>query len=185
MITKTYKHDTSRGYFLAYKGKGQIVTRAGLAVVFGVALPTVDSWVRSGCPFVVRGGRGKEWQFNTADVSSWLKEKAREEAVGDGPVDIDEARLRKLAAEAEMAELELAKAKGEVASIRDFERVEASKNTIIRQNIMNVPGRAVLQLLGCTDEIEFKEKLRAELFLALETAAKSDLELSDEEDQGE
>ena len=167
---------------MAYKGKGQIVTRAGLADVFGVALPTIDGWVRSGCPFIQRGGRGKEWQFNTADVASWLKEKAKEESVGAGPIDIEEARLRKLTAEAEMAELELAKARKEVAPIREFELAQSSIMAAIRQNVMNVPSRAVLQLLGCTDESEFKSKLRTELVLALETAAEADLDVSEDDD---
>ena len=53
--------------------KGQNVSRAGLAEVFGVALTTVDSWVKKGCPVVVRGhGKGQEWKFNTAQISSWL-----------------------------------------------------------------------------------------------------------------
>jgi len=41
---------------------------------------------------------------------------------------------------------------------------------------MNVPQRAVLQLLGETDERAFKEKLKAELVLALETSAEEELE---------
>ena len=52
--------------------KGKQVTRQALADVFGVSLPTIDAWVRKGCPFVEKGGRGQEWQFNTAQVSKWL-----------------------------------------------------------------------------------------------------------------
>ena len=51
--------------------KGKQVTRQALADVFGVSLPTIDAWVRKGCPFVEKGGRGQEWQFNTAQVSKW------------------------------------------------------------------------------------------------------------------
>lgn len=38
---------------------------------------------------------------------------------------------------------------------------------------MNVAQRAAHQLLGCTDETEFKTKLRAEMVLALEGAARA------------
>ena len=162
--------------------KGQVVTRSGLADLFGMSLPTVDGWVRSGCPFIQRGGRGKEWSFNTADVSKWLRDKAREEGSGTSLADESELKRRKLAAEAEKAELELAKAKGEVATVEDFERAQSAMMAAIRANMRNVPGRAVLQLLGCTDEVEFKSKLMDEIDLALVTAAEADLDIPDEED---
>ncbi len=156
--------------------KGKQVTRQALADVFGVSLPTIDAWVRKGCPFVEKGGRGQEWQFNTAQVSKWLRDRDVEEATGDIPDDMDELKLRKQKAETELAELELAEKKGEVALIAEFERAQSMVFAAIRANIMNVPQRAVLQLLGETDERAFKEKLRAELILALETSAEEELE---------
>lgn len=163
---------------------GRIVNRSGLAEMFGVALPTVDGWVRQGVPVVQRGGRGRQWEFDTADVANWIRDKAVAEATGDVQADEAELKRRKLQAETTKAELELAKAKGEVATIRDFERAQAAAFAQIRANIMNVPQRVVIQLLGETDESEFKRKLRAELTLALETAAAADLVMdgSDETD---
>lgn len=156
--------------------KGKQVTRQALADVFGVSLPTIDAWVRKGCPFVEKGGRGQEWQFNTAQVSKWLRDRDVEEATGGIPDDIEQLRIRKQKAETELAELELAEKKGEVALIAEFERAQAMVFAAIRANIMNVPQRAVLQLLGETDERAFKEKLKAELVLALETSAEEELE---------
>jgi len=83
---------------------------------------------------------------------------------------------RKLAAETEKAELELAKAKGEVALIADFERAQALVFAAIRTNVLNVPQRVVLQLLGETNETRFKETLRQELAAALEQSAKTQFE---------
>ena len=156
--------------------KGKQVTRQALADVFGVSLPTIDAWVRNGCPFVEKGGRGQEWQFNTAQVSKWLRDRDVEEATGGIPDDIEQLRIRKQKAETELAELELAEKKGEVALIAEFERAQSMVFAAIRANIMNVPQRAVLQLLGETDERTFKEKLKAELILALETSAEEELE---------
>ncbi len=48
-----------------------IVNRAELASIFDISLPTVDAWVRKGCPVVERGGRGREWQFFVPDVFNW------------------------------------------------------------------------------------------------------------------
>ena len=161
--------------------KGREVTRQGVADIFGVSLPTVDSWIRSGCPFLRKGGRGQEWQFNTSHVSKWLQDRAVDEVTGDIPDDIEALKIRKAKAETELAELELAEKRGEVALISEFERAQAMAYGTIRTNILNVPQRAVLQLLGETDERVFKEKLKAELILALETSAESDLDDEDDE----
>lgn len=161
--------------------KGKQVTRQALADVFGVSLPTIDAWVRKGCPFVEKGGRGQEWQFNTAQVSKWLRDHDVEEATGGIPDDMDELKLRKQKAETELAELELAEKKGEVALVSEYEKVWAMSMGQLRQNIMGVPQRAVLQLLGETDELVFKEKLRAEIILALEQTVESNFE-DDEDD---
>ncbi len=169
---------------MASKGKGQTLNRGEVAEFFGVTPPTVDGWVRAGCP-VKKGQRGVASEFNSADVAAFLREKARQEGSGTALADESELKRRKLAAEAERAELELAKEKGEVAPVREFERAQAAAMASVRANMRNVPRRAVLQLLGCTDENEFKTKLMAEIDLALETAADADLDLSedDEDDQ--
>ena len=43
------------------KSKGQVVNRADLANINGVSLPTIDDWVRRGCPVMQRGARGRAW----------------------------------------------------------------------------------------------------------------------------
>jgi len=164
--------------------KGQTVNRSGLADVFGVALPTVDGWVRQGVPVVTRGGRGRQWEFDTADVAEWLRDKAVAEATGNVQADEAELKRRKLQAETTKAELELAKAKGDVAPVREFERAQAAAFAQIRANIMNVPERVVLQLLGETNEVEFKKKLTDELTLALQAAATAELVMDEETEDG-
>lgn len=166
---------------MATKGKGTHVNRAGLADVFGVVTTTIDAWVRAGCPVVQRGSRGVEWTFNTAEVARWREDERVKQAAGDAPADVEALDKRKRLADTLMAELSLSKAKGEVAPVIEFERVTARLMATIRTNVMNVPSRAVLQLLGETDETAFKRKLRAELTLALEQSAESDLEPEDED----
>src|SRR5689334_3744886 len=63
--------------------KGLIVNRVGLAEIFGVSLPTVDAWVRGGCPYLQRADRdrGIPWQFNTAAVIAWCDERAKQTTV--------------------------------------------------------------------------------------------------------
>lgn len=159
-----------------------IVNRQELSQAMGISLPTVDRWIRDGCPVKQRGTKGVAWEFNLPDVVNWWGERQRQAAAGDAPTDIEDAKRRKIAAEASLAELELAKAKGEVAPIRDFERTWSAMMASIQQNVMNVPQRVVVQLLGETNETVFKQKLRAELTLALEQAATADLDVPDDAD---
>jgi len=161
--------------------KGQNVSRAGLAEVFGVALTTIDSWVKKGCPVVARGhGKGQEWKFNTAQISAWLQDEAVDRATGGIPDDFETLKCRKMLADAQLAELELAQKKGEVAHIEEFERMWSLAMGQLRQNILGVPQRAVLQLIGETDERKFKTKLRAEIVLALDQSVELDRPEEDE-----
>lgn len=125
---------------------------------------------------LVRVARNK---FRLADAMRVLLDEAAENNEGS---ELQKERLRKLRAEASLAELTLARERGLVALLSEFERVQASRWATVRANVMQVPTRAVLQLLGCTDESEFKAKLKAELILALKTAANATLELPDEPD---
>lgn len=100
-------------------------------------------------------------------------------AAGDGS-ELQKQRVRKLRAEADRVELELAKARGEVALISEFERVQTARNTLIRTRVMEVPRRAVLALLGEKSELRWKQILTEELRLALTAAATTELDLKDE-----
>jgi phage terminase Nu1 subunit (DNA packaging protein) len=164
------------------KGRGQKVNRTELAAVFGVSLPTVDQWVRDGCPFDQKAvGKGRPWIFDTADVSTWLQGRARDEVQGDGPVEEAKLKRRRVTADTVRAELDLAKELGLVAPVAEFERAQAKVNAVIRQSVMTVPERAVMRLLGETDAIRFKEVLRAELADALSHAANAEIDFSEDE----
>lgn len=45
--------------------------RAEVAEWFEVSLPTVSAWIRSGCPFIQKGGRGTPWVFDLLAVAEW------------------------------------------------------------------------------------------------------------------
>lgn len=168
---------------MAFKGKGRHVNREELAEIFGVSLNTITSWLRNGCPYEQKGRQGKPWRFNTRDVSEWREEQAQIKATGDGPMDETELKLRKLAAEAAQAELDLARDRKQLAPVEEFQRAWAMQSAVIRANIMNVGDRVVTQLIGETDEARFKEVLKAEHIQALEAAADADIELEPEDEE--
>lgn len=159
---------------------GVKLNRAGLAEHMGVSLPTVDRWVKEGMPVLQRGARGVEWAFDLAEVIRWWGDRKAAAAAGEVD-DIAEIEKRTAKAKMEQAELALARDKSLVAPIAEFERAQSAMMAAIRQNVLNVPQRAVLQLLGETNETIFKQKLRAELTLALEQSAAADLAISDDD----
>jgi phage terminase Nu1 subunit (DNA packaging protein) len=64
---------------------------------------------------------------------------------------LDEAILRKTRAEADLKELQLARERGEVASIADVERVLVAANKSIQTRILALPSAVAPQLIGLDD----------------------------------
>ncbi|EAM3588059.1 terminase small subunit [Salmonella enterica] len=155
--------------------KGREVNRSGLAEVFGVSLPTVDNWRRAGCPTLAIGGSGKSYSFDTAAIADWLRERAVRSATGETAQTEDELKLRKLEAETVMAELELAKARGEVAPVDQMGRMVAHAFSEVRAGMRNIPGRVVSLLIGENDQRRFKRVLLEEIDQVLTALANADL----------
>jgi len=91
-------------------------------------------------------------------------------------------RVRKLAADATLSELALAKAKGEVALVGEFERAQSIRFALIRARIMQIPQRAVVQIVAERDETKIKAVLAAEIHQALTDAADQEIDETDLEE---
>lgn len=96
-------------------------------------------------------------------------------AGGGGAKQLMAERVRKLAADATLAELTLAKAKGEVALVSEFERGQSIRFALIRARMLQVPQRAVVQIVAERDESKIKAVLFAEINEALTDAADEEL----------
>jgi len=168
-------------------GNGQKVNRAGLAAVYGVSLPTVDAWVRAGCPFDQRGaGKGKAWIFDTADVGRWREQRAKEEATGDTVVDEMALKRRRNLADTLSAEFDLLERRKLVAPIDQMERNVAKVLAEVASNLRgNLITRCVSQLLGETDKRTFKKIMLGEIDEVLESLADLDLTAEDKFDDEE
>jgi len=121
-------------------------------------------------PYLQKGGRGKEWSFDTADIITWIKDQAITDAVGDlTQVHEEELKRRKLAAETTIVEIEAAKKKGEVVLLVDVERTIRDLCIELRAMMMLVPQRAA------SHDPELKRVLEDEIKEALKDAL--DIEL--------
>jgi len=131
------------------------VSKTDLATYLGVHLTSITTWVRNGCPYVVKGSVNKPWVFNTADVIDWRQDRAVQKALGDTKLlDIDEGRRRKVAAEAGLAELELAQKQGEVVEIDSICAAVADDYSNVRAKLLSLPTKLAPQVAVYDDTAE-------------------------------
>jgi phage terminase Nu1 subunit (DNA packaging protein) len=167
---------------MARPAEGRKVNRSELSVIFGVSLPTVDTWIRQNCPGVkVGAGKGGGWTFDTAEVSLWLQKRAADDAGGAEVADENALKRRRMAVTLKSDELALARDMGEVVPIDQVKRLRARSYAMMRQTIMTVPSRVAMSLVGEKSEIRIKQVIAAELTDALNRFADQDIELSDDE----
>lgn len=97
------------------------------------------------------------------------------------PIDyhVEKARLTKN--QADLAEIEAAKARGEVADVELVARAWANVCAEARIRFRNIPARVVSALVGETDERKVKAVLTAELDQVLEGMADFDATVHEEE----
>ncbi|PUE21853.1 hypothetical protein B9Z43_01340 [Limnohabitans sp. MMS-10A-192] len=99
------------------------------------------------------------------------------------PIDYHMEKARLTKAQADTAEIELAKARQDVASVKQIEKNLAGVFAEVRTNIRNVPDRVVSSLIGMTDEREFKARLLREIDLVLDALAEADVLIEPSEDE--
>lgn len=155
-----------------------------MAELFGKSLVTIDAWVRRGMPVVERGHRTKEWKFDTSLVAEWREKQAVENALANiSDVEIEEARRRKLAAEAGILEIELKKKRNDVIDRDEVEKGLTHAYITIKQRLRTIPERIIPQLIGETDEVYASELLLDEIDDALLELSQLDYSFNEESDQ--
>ncbi|MCP5424937.1 MAG: terminase small subunit [Gammaproteobacteria bacterium] len=110
-----------------------------LAEIFNVRRHTIVGWVNRGCPVIHKSDRVKrqDWQFDLAEVVRWHEEQSKQQMLQHEPVSslvgaedeqtrIEKAQRRKAVAEAEIAELQLAKTRGDLIEKRKVKEILAS-----------------------------------------------------------
>jgi phage terminase Nu1 subunit (DNA packaging protein) len=161
-----------------------LVNRAGLADALGISVQTVDAHVRRGMPAAFRGSRGKQWSFEVAACVGWLLEQKGKEGLGDTTgLDLDEARRRKMAAEAALAEYDLAEKRGDVIQIDLSAKMVTEVFTSVRTRFLAIPSKLAPIMAAITTPEEARDILDGAINEALsELASTDDLEPHDDRD---
>lgn len=145
------------------------VTKAELCRLLDYSTTAVSQWVSKGCPYVQKGSKSRQWIFDVPAVVAWREEQAALQAVGDTKsLDIDEARRRKLASEAAMLELELAKRKGELVEIDAVAEAVGDDYANLRAKLLSIPVKLSPQIIGITQASEAQQMFEDLIYEALE-----------------
>lgn len=143
---------------------GKICNLNELAAHLDVTRQTVDRWLKAGCPYVTKADRdaGKEWELDLAAVVDWRKDREVEKAIGTASgATIDEAKRRKTAAEAELAELDLAERRGQVVAVAAVMKFFGDQVSSARARLLALPTKAAPLMVPITDVVEAREQLDA------------------------
>lgn len=136
------------------------LSTAEAAKLFDVDERTIRNWMTgNGLPFTGDGKRRRisasaavQWYVSWRLAESGKSGKKRPSATQiDDTESYENALARKTRAEANLKELQLAKAREEVASIADVERVLSASNMAVQTQLLAVPSRLATQMLGLED----------------------------------
>lgn len=164
----------------------KLVNIIELSAMLGVHKNTVFEWIKAGMPVAVKAGRGEKGghQFLMSDVLDWHKGRAVIQATGSNDaMSAEEAKRRKLMAEAGLQEIELAKKQSLVVELADIERDLSNRFAQMRSNLLKIPERTAIRLIGETEETRIKQIIREELIQAMETI--SDWQYEEDADESE
>lgn len=147
-------------------------TEVGLheaAAICGKSVTTLKSWFNLGCPVIERGGKSKKWRISPAAVMAWREEKIAQDAVGDTKnLDFEEARRRKIAAEAGMAELDFSLRRGELIPIEDIANLVGEEYANVRAKLLAIPVKMAPLMLGLDDLAKARGLLEDSITEAME-----------------
>ncbi len=144
------------------KGDGKRNTKTSLpkaafAATFGISESQLERLFQQGMPHEKKGRKvmipmpaGRVWYHE------YLVNKGKKEAA---PKDIDDAKLRKMAAEAELAELELSRERDELMTADDFFKEVGDSFSRVRAKLLNLAPRLAGAAFGATTIQECQAKI--------------------------
>jgi phage terminase Nu1 subunit (DNA packaging protein) len=127
------------------------LTAGETAIRLCISARQLQNLVDLGLPKV---GHGKGCYFAWQDVFPWFVnykiELNRPKGVKEDATNLTAAQLRKVNAEAALAELKLARERGEVISVQDVEKAVAEVSANVRARLLGMPAKLAGLLVGLT-----------------------------------
>lgn len=155
-----------------------LVSQVQLAGIFGVKTDTIRAWERAGCPVESKGTKGIASQYKPADVIRWREEQAALAASGDlSKLDMNEARRRKIAAEAANSEIDLARKRGDLVEVSIIAVDVGDALAAVVARLQAIGARLAPMLELATDMASRKEMIDSAINEALHDISRPDFGL--------
>ena len=135
-----------------------IVNKKELANILGIAENTLTAWQKQiGFPVVSIGAGRQGSQYDTTEVIAWIRKREIDNLTANAAsIDIEEAKRRKIAAEAGLAELELMKEQGTVVLIEDVAKEFGEQLSALRAKLLSIPSKTAGLVFTAKDVTEAK-----------------------------
>jgi phage terminase Nu1 subunit (DNA packaging protein) len=121
------------------------VSLSEIAAVFDVDTDTIGLWRQAGMPQRKISGRPR---FEVAACVQWRREKDKKDARDTTAPDEGKQRARKIAADADLAELKVRERRGQLVQVDEAERQVGRVVTTIRARVLAIRGRWAPRILG-------------------------------------
>jgi hypothetical protein len=155
-----------------------LLNREKLAELLGCSLRTVDEYRRQGMPGESPKRPGGQWRFDSSEVIAWLRTRERENALGEiAGIDEGEAKRRKLAAEAAIAEHELAEKQGLSVSITDWQAAMSAVIGAARAKLLPIGAALGPELAIESDPVQCEALVQAAINEALQELSDCDIQI--------
>ena len=145
----------------------RLLNQRQIAEIMGVSTETIRNWVSSGCP--TRPGSGGVKLYLPSEVIAWREDRIKRAALDSVELtDVEEAKRRKLAAEASMAEIDLATKRGDVANITVIADEVGSALASCRARLIGVGSAVAPRLSIAANAAEMRAIVDEAIYAALE-----------------
>ncbi|WP_250899502.1 terminase small subunit [Enterobacter bugandensis] len=152
-----------------------MITLRSLAAQYGYDESTVRQWKANGMPI----GEGTE----EADTRAWVVQHVINPLRNtDTKEQIEQERLKKLKAEAALAELELQEKSGEVVSTSYIEQVLTEYLFQVKTAMRAIPSKTYLELFAQTDAKDLRDILKQHIDSTLFQLGSLEFELPTDEE---
>ena len=122
-----------------------------------------------------RGRAGS--RYETADVIDWMNRKNIDNLLGDaGAIDLEEAKRRKMAAEAALAETELAQVQGRLVEADEIERAWSELVANCRAKLLSIPSKVSPEVFAAESLVEVKATMKSAIMEALNELADTEID---------
>lgn len=139
------------------------VSKRELAERWGIHQSNIDKYLVEGMPFLTKGN--KRDGLSTFDFEACNEWRNAKLGLQEGHEDetMKQARLRKLQAEASLAELELEQQKGTVVAIEDVAQEMANVFSTVKTRLLALSAKLPGLVIGMTTEREMQDVIDREI----------------------